>query len=114
MVFERKTKEIETIQEPKELYCQTCNRNLTGPKELVIAQSQGSVYCAGYEGRESGSGGRCVDKDLEGTTIATYIDRHSINNWPEGAQEVIDLAIEKGVLVNFGHLERETVSDKPF
>ncbi len=115
MIFRKKT------EEPQELYCQNCNENLTGPKPLVIAEVQGSVYCTGYQGEDSGSGGRCVDRVGVGGPVS-YLDGYGISKWPIGssptkdtspdwrrrAESAIRWAIDKGVLVNFGPLEKAT------
>ncbi len=115
MIFRKKTE----VEKPQEIYCQTCDRDLTGPKPLVIAEAQRSVYCIGYRGENSGSGGRCVDRAAVGGPVL-YLEGYDISKWSIGssppkdispdwstkAEEAINWAIDNRVLVNFGSLEK--------
>jgi len=118
--------------EPIKLYCQSCDRDLTGPKELVIAEGRKSVYCVGYAGAEYGSGGRCTDRAGIGGTDLRYIDRFDLSKWLEmerdkegniimptrddslswtgKAEKYVRSAIASGVLVNFGRLEEQVAA----
>ena len=79
-------------QETPDVYCQTCERDLTDVEEVVLAE--GSVYCQGYEGNIEG---RCIDKVLGYGLNLNYIDQ----DWPS----LIRGAIEEGHLTNYGPLK---------
>lgn len=89
----------EMRQDPKEgpldVYCQTCYRDLTLVEEVVLAE--GGVYCQGYDGNVEG---RCIDQAPRKSPllVVKYIDQ----DWPSLIREAID----EGVLVNYGPLER--------
>ena len=86
-------------ENPPEVYCQTCYRNLTSVGEVALAE--GSVYCQGDDGAVEG---RCIDLDLRRSPLlrVTYVDK----NWPSLIQGVID----EGILVNYGPLEGRSIN----
>jgi len=89
----RETQEGGTVEEPEEIYCQTCGVDLGEVREVRVDLNSGSIYCEGKEVFEKGY--RCIDKALKGPTLASYVI-------PSLVQE----RIREGSIVNFGPLER--------
>ena len=86
-------------EEPNEVYCQSCGRDITSEGGAV--SNTGRIYCHGYNGQDDD---RCLDSEFFIQMSKGWVGGAVLFDYRESAK--VQKEIRKGRLKEFGKLEK--------